>query len=66
MSLEHASSPQFLRVYEIVAPHGCLPISRSQWWAGVAAGRYPQPVKFGPRITAWRASDIARLIEEGV
>ena len=39
------------------------PVSRSSWWAGVKSGRYPQPVKLGPRITAWRIEDIRALIE---
>lgn len=37
---------------------GILPIGASTWWAGVAAGRYPKPVKLGPRITAWRLADV--------
>ncbi|WIG98423.1 AlpA family phage regulatory protein [Myxococcus sp. SDU36] len=41
-----------------------IPVSRSTWWAGVRSGRFPQPVKLGPRITAWRAGDIAMLIGE--
>jgi predicted DNA-binding transcriptional regulator AlpA len=41
-----------------------IPVSRSTWWAGVKSGRYPRPVKLGPRITAWRVEDIRRLIEE--
>jgi prophage regulatory protein len=43
-----------------------IPVSRSSWWAGVRNKSYPQPVRLGKRMTAWRASDIARLIEEGV
>jgi prophage regulatory protein len=39
-----------------------IPISRSSWWAGVRAGRYPEPVRIGPRTTAWRAEDIYGLI----
>jgi prophage regulatory protein len=39
-----------------------IPVSRSTWWAGVRSGRFPQPIKLGPRITAWRAEDIAALI----
>lgn len=39
-----------------------IPVSRSSWWAGVAAGRYPAPVKLGPRCTAWRVEDIRALI----
>lgn len=55
-----------LRVRGIVRPHGILPISRSTWLAGVASGRYPQPVKLGPKITAWRREDIQKLIDRGV
>ncbi|MBB6243097.1 AlpA family phage regulatory protein [Rhodanobacter sp. MP1X3] len=40
-----------------------FPVCRSTWWAGVKAGRYPQPVKLGERITAWRVEDIRALIE---
>jgi predicted DNA-binding transcriptional regulator AlpA len=40
-----------------------FPVCRSTWWAGVKAGRYPQPVKLGDRITAWRVEDIRALIE---
>ncbi|UPU01271.1 AlpA family transcriptional regulator [Bradyrhizobium barranii subsp. apii] len=30
------------------------------------SGRYPAPVKLGPRITAWREADIQRLIDCGL
>lgn len=39
-----------------------IPVSKSTWWAGVKSGRYPRPVKLGPRITAWRVEDIRELI----
>src|SRR5689334_4329200 len=55
--------PALLRISDIVAPDGPLPISRSAWWAGVSAGRFPKPVKLGPRITAWRADDIRALLD---
>ena len=41
-----------------------IPISRSAWWAGCKSGKYPKPVKLGPRRTAWRAEDIAALLEQ--
>lgn len=41
------------------------PVCASTWWAGVKSGRYPQPVKLGERITAWRVEDIRALIEQG-
>lgn len=39
-----------------------IPVSRSAWWAGCKNGRYPKPVKIGPRTTAWRAGDIKALL----
>lgn len=51
----------FLRENQVL---GFIPVSRSNWWNGVKEGRYPQPVKLGPRTTAWRVEDIRALIEE--
>ena len=42
------------------------PVSKSTWWAGVRSGRYPKPVKLGPRITAWRVEDIRELISRNL
>lgn len=39
-----------------------IPVSRSHWWAGVASGRYPAPVKLSTRCVAWRSADIRALI----
>jgi predicted DNA-binding transcriptional regulator AlpA len=39
-----------------------IPISKSTWWQGVRTGRFPQPVKLGPRTTVWRVEDIRDLI----
>ena len=39
-----------------------IPVKKSCWWAGVRSGRFPQPVKLGPRVTAWRVEDIRALI----
>lgn len=41
-----------------------IPVSKSTWWAGVKSGRYPQPVKLGPRTTAWRVEDIRALVAQ--
>lgn len=41
-----------------------IPVSKSTWWAGVASGRFPKPVRtLGSRITAWRVEDIRALIK---
>ena len=54
-----------MRISSILAPNGPIPISKSAWWAGVKSGRFPKPIKLGPRTTAWRAEDIQALILEG-
>ena len=40
-----------------------IPVARSTWWAGVRAGRFPRPVRLGPRSVAWKAADIRALVE---
>ena len=50
----------FLRLPQVLS---VFPVSRSSFWAGVKSGKFPQPVKLGPRTTAWRADDIRRLID---
>lgn len=59
----------FLRLSQIIGDPNAeppiasiIPVSKSTWWAGVASGRFPKPVKLGPRVTAWRVEDIRALI----
>ena len=40
------------------------PVSRSTWYQGIKLGKYPPPIKIGPRSSAWRLSDIYKLIED--
>lgn len=49
----------FVRLPTILA---VFPVSKSGWWKGVQTNLYPQPVKLGPRLTAWRVEDIRQLI----
>lgn len=72
MAVDTASSPclGFLRLRQIIGDPKATPpvtplypVSRSSWWAGVKAGRYPRPIKLGPRTTAWRATDICSFLE---
>ncbi len=39
-----------------------LGIGKTTWWVGVKEGRFPKPVKLGPRTSAWRVEDIRALI----
>ena len=59
--MEHNTPPQgFLRLSQVLA---LRPVSKSTWWEGCRTGRFPKPVKLGPRTTVWRAEDIAAFIE---
>lgn len=57
--------PSLMRLVDIIGPHGPIPVSRSTWLAGVKNGRYPAPVKLGPRITAWNRAAVLALVENG-
>ncbi|GHV54375.1 hypothetical protein FACS1894206_07030 [Deltaproteobacteria bacterium] len=50
----------FLRLPQILT---IFPISKSAWWEGCKTGRFPRPIKLGPRTTAWKAEDIAALVQ---
>jgi prophage regulatory protein len=64
--MNHNSTAGLRRLASILKPDGPIPVSRSTWWAGVKSGRFPAPVKLGPRITAWRDADIQQLIDNGL
>ncbi len=53
---------KYLRLSQII-PH-ILPISKTQFYAGIAAGRFPPPFKAGPRTSLWVASDIYDAIDK--
>jgi prophage regulatory protein len=56
------STPQgFLRLRKVIAPSGPIPVSRSTWYARVATGEFPPPVKVG-RVSMWAIEDIDALI----
>ena len=42
----------FLRLKQIIAPSGPIPVSRSTWYGRVATGEFPAPVKIG-RMSLW-------------
>ena len=59
----------FLRLSQIIGDAtakppipSIIPVKKSCWWDGVKTGRFPKPVKLGPRVTAWRVEDIRALI----
>ena len=59
----------FLRLRQIIGDPNSkppspplIPVKKSCWWQGVKSGRFPRPLKLGPRITVWRVEDIRDLI----
>ena len=68
--MNQLSETGFLRLSQIIGNkkakppiYSLIPVSKSTWWAGVKSGRFPKPVKLGPRVTVWRREDIRALIE---
>lgn len=51
----------FMRLWQVLE---VVPISKGAWWEGCKTGRFPKPVKLGPRTTAWKAEDIAALVKK--
>ena len=51
----------FLRLPQVLE---IFPISRSSWWQGCKSGKYPKPIKLGPRTTVWRKDEIEKLAEK--
>ncbi|SUZ32826.1 hypothetical protein ROE7235_02589 [Roseibaca ekhonensis] len=51
---------KLLRRPEVEARTG---LSRSTIYAWISAGEFPQPVKLGARLVAWRESDIGDWLE---
>ncbi|MCG9115922.1 AlpA family phage regulatory protein [Laribacter hongkongensis] len=53
------TTDSFLRLPEVLA---IIPVSRATWYEGIKKGRFPAPVKLGPRVSLWRRSDIEHLV----
>ena len=39
-----------------------LGIGKTTFWEGIKTGRFPAPIKLGPRTAVWRVEDIRGLI----
>ena len=59
--MDNLDNAALLRLPQVL---NLIPVSRSAWWAGCKDGRYPKPVKIGPRTTAWRAENIKALLRK--
>lgn len=54
-----STTERYLRLPQVLS---IVPVCRATWYAGIKEGRYPAPVKLGPRAVAWQLSDIEKLI----
>ncbi|MCL1824373.1 MAG: AlpA family phage regulatory protein [Betaproteobacteria bacterium] len=41
-----------------------IPVSKSTWWQWVREGRAPKPIRLGPNVTVWKASDIQKFVSD--
>jgi hypothetical protein len=51
-----------VRLKALLAPRGPLPVCPSTVWSWVKLGRFPQPVRMGSRITAWRVAEVRSFL----
>jgi len=51
---------RFLRIEQVLE---LVPVSRTTWWRGVKAKKYPQPVNISNKRRLWRESEIMRFID---
>ena len=69
MNIEKLDNQPTSGFYRLPAVLTKIPVSRSAWYAGIKAGRYPAGLKIAARSTAWLQTDIeelcARLEKEG-
>lgn len=62
------TSPPKERVLRLRQVLEIVPIAKSTLWLWVKEGKFPKPIKLGPKTTVWRFTDIEALInpnEEG-
>lgn len=71
-SLFNLPDEAFVRLPSIIGTRdepGPLPVSRSDFWARVADGRFPKPYKLSARVSAWKVGEaraaLAQYKKEG-
>lgn len=64
LSSTHAppETEQLFRLPEVLAR---VPVSRATWYRGIKDGRFPKPIKLGKQTNVWRASEVAKVIQNG-
>lgn len=57
-----ATSLRGVCLYRLPQVLARIPVSRSTWFAGIKAGRYPKGRSLGPRMTVWRSDEIDQIV----
>jgi predicted DNA-binding transcriptional regulator AlpA len=60
MSLNTVSELKLLRLKDVLK---IIPISKATWYLMQKECNAPQPIRLGPKIVAWRESDILHWVE---
>lgn len=59
--------PKFIRIKELASTperQGVLPVSAPTLWRWVRDGKFPQPVRLGPQVTAWSVEAVESWQQE--
>lgn len=56
--------PRLLRLRQVIAPHGPIPVSKNTWLAWVASKYAPAPHPLSTRIRVWLENDIIAFITD--
>ena len=54
---------RLIKLPEVLATVG---MKRTAWYAGIKAGKYPKPIKRGPRDTVWPMSAIQKIVSDAI
>jgi prophage regulatory protein len=63
VDMHEKSTDALVRIEKIVGPNGLIPVSRSSFYQGIRDGIYPKAVRLGKRTSAWRLSELMRVIK---
>jgi predicted DNA-binding transcriptional regulator AlpA len=62
MNFDELPDSALVRLNNVLAPKGPIPVSRSTFYAWVAAGKAPKQLALGSRVSAWRVGDIRAFL----
>jgi len=52
---------RYLRLPQVLE---IVPVCPATIWNWAKAGKFPQPIKLGPRTTAWKESEVLAHVEQ--